>query len=194
MVISKGFVPQEKPIPHPDMSYVRMFNDNSVGWQFRGQYVFWTGHVTQANKKYKLLERIENRVARIEDKNGETVFHKIAAGTPFTVENLMGYWITFDSDAMWLDVKSSDGQYAALMVGGSTGKPGETTIDWTCRKCGKSIAPKVINIIQAAFNKFLSEANNWVQAFNDDPAMRSCVDCGAEHPLSYGTAQEEYQK
>ena len=191
MVTSKGFIPQDKPIPHPDMSFVRMFNDNSVGWQFRGQYVFWTGHVTQADKKHKLLERLDNRVARIEDKNGETVFHKIAADTPFTVENLMGYWITFDSDAMWLDVENSDGQYAALMVGGSADKPGSATVDWPCPRCGLPIAQKTLKIIPEAFNSFLSEANEWVQTFNDDSAMRICKACDTEHPLSYGTNPTE---
>lgn len=190
-MVNLGFIPLEKPIPSPDMSFVRLFNDESIGWQFRGQYAFWTGASADSSKKYKLLERLGNRVARIEHGDGSPVFHKIAAGVPFTIENLMGFWIAFDSDAMWLDVQAPDRQYAVLAAGGTAGKPGGAVVDWTCPKCGSGIARNEIDIPPLAFNKFLIQANAWVEKFNEDPQLRACGNCGGAHPPSYGISQGE---
>jgi hypothetical protein len=70
-----------------------------------------------------LLERIANRVAAIEHANGDPVFHKVAADRPFTIENLLGFWLALDSDAMWLDTPHPGGRYAVLAVGGTPAGP-----------------------------------------------------------------------
>jgi hypothetical protein len=180
-MVSLGFVAPDKPIPSPDMSFVRMFNDNSVGWQQRGQYAIWTG-ASAGETKYRLLERMGNRVARIEHEDGSVVFHKVAAGTAFTVENFTGFWLTFDSDAMWLDTPGPSGRFAVLAVGGAAGKPGHAVLDWTCPHCGTAINPRSLDIGPLGFSSFLRKASALAAEFNLDSQLRTCSHCNTVHP------------
>jgi len=183
-MVNLGYIPQERKIPAPDLSYMRLFEDGETGWQYRGQYAIWMGHSNDPAKKHTLLERIGNRVARIEDKQGKTVFHKIGNGMAFSIENLMGFWLSFDTDQLWLDVKDGDHAYAVLSVGGAAGKPGEAVVDWMCPKCGTSIAPASLKIEPLAFSSFLAKVNAWVEKFNTDQSMRICSGCGYAHPAT----------
>jgi len=188
-MVNLGFLPHEKPIPSPDMSFVRMFDDASIGWQYRGQYAIWMGASSEERSWYTLLERVGLKVAPIRYTDGSSVFHTISANTAFIVSNLMGFWIAFDSDAMWLDTPSADGQYAVLTIGGSLGKPGRAVVDWMCPKCGNAINPKSFDILPHALSDFLNQANDWADGFNKDKALRTCVDCGTVHPVVPGMEQ-----
>jgi hypothetical protein len=192
-VVSRGFVPADKPIPAPDMSFVRLFNDNSVGWQHRGQYAIWTGASAEGGPRYRLLERIGNRVVAIEHQDGSPVLHKIAAGVAFTVENLMGFWLALDSDAMWLDTACSTGRYAALAIGGAAGKPGQAVVDWTCPRCGTPIHPQTFDIPRLAFQSFLRQADATTATFDADLQLRACGGCGSVHPLAATLIPNEIQ-
>lgn len=192
-MVSRGFVPSDKPVPAPDMSFVRLFNDNSVGWQHRGQYAIWTGASAEGGPKYRLLERIGNRVVAIEHQDGGPVLHKIAAGVAFTIENLTGFWLAFDSDAMWLDTPSPTGRYAALAIGGAAGKPGRAVLDWTCPQCCTPIHPRSVEIPPLAFQSFLRQASTMTTEFDADPQLRTCGSCGAIHPLAATLIPNEIQ-
>jgi len=185
-MVNRGFIPPDKPVPSPDMSFVRMFNDNSVGWQHRGQYAIWTGASAKGGPTYRLLERIGKRVAVIEHKDGSPVFHKVSAGVAFTVENLMGFWLAFDSDAMWLDTPFPSGRYALLAIGGAAGKPGRAVLDWTCPHCGAPIHSRTFEIKPLAFNSFLRQADALAAEFDTNPQLRTCGACGAVHPPQGG--------
>jgi hypothetical protein len=189
-MVSLGYVPSERTIPSPDMSFVRLFGDLSIGWQLRGQYAFWNGASATERSKYRLLERIGNRVAPIAYPDGRPVFHQIKAGTPFIVLGLTGYWLTFDTDAMWLDTPGGEGQYAVLAVGGAAGKPGSAIIDWTCPGCGSSISRRTFEIAPLSFGRFLDQADAYVAEFNDDAKLRTC-ECGVAHPPAPGLVREE---
>jgi rubredoxin len=173
------------------MSFVRLFADLSVGWQLRGQYAFWNGASSDERLKYRLLERVKNRVAPIAYEDGRPVFHQISAGTPFVVLGLAGYWLTFDTDAMWLDTPAGEGQFAVLAVGGAAGKPGNADIDWTCPGCGSSISKRTFEIGPMSFGRFLDQADAYAAEFNNDPKLRTCDGCGTVHPPAPGLAREE---
>ena len=40
-MVNLGYIPQERKIPAPDLSYMRLFEDGETGWQYRGQYAIW---------------------------------------------------------------------------------------------------------------------------------------------------------
>ncbi|HSV83088.1 MAG TPA: hypothetical protein VLK85_28145 [Ramlibacter sp.] len=159
-----------------------MLDDNSVGWQHRGQYAIWTGASAEGTH-HCLLERIGNKVARIAHDDGRPVLHRIAAGVAFTIENFMGYWLTLDSDAMWLDTPGRSGRYALLAVGGAAGKPGGGVVDWTCPRCGSAIRPRALDIAPMGFKSFLSRAETLAAEFDAEPQLRTCGSCGALHPV-----------
>ena len=179
--MNRGYHPSGASVPAPDMSFVRLFGDASLGWQHRGQYAIWTGTSAQESR-YRLLERIGQKVACMELADGGPVFHKISRGTPFTVENLMAFWLTLDSDAMWLDTPSEAGRYALLAVGGSAGKPAGATVDWTCPSCGSAIGSRTLPIATAGFVDMLKVAEAAAAEFDADAQSRRCGECAAVHP------------
>jgi hypothetical protein len=170
------------------MSFVRLFGDHQTGWQMRGQYAIWTG--AGEASKYLLLERVGDRVAPITYGDARPVFHEIKAGTPFHVQGMAGYWLAFDSDAMWLDTPAPEGQYAVLAVGGSAGKPSRAIVDWTCTRCGAGIGPHAIEIGPQGFRRFLDEADRYASEVSRDPTLRTCRKCDAVHPPVPGLIRE----
>ncbi|MDX3893433.1 hypothetical protein [Pusillimonas sp.] len=195
-MVSKGFIQTDKPIPSPELSFVRMFNDSEAGWQQRGQYSIWAGESKEGGQRFRLLERFGNRVGAIEHADGRSVLHKVSAGTSFTIEGLLGFWLKFDCDAMWLDTPCPSGRYSLLAVGGTAGKPGQAVVDWVCPKCGESLHPQTIAIGSGprAFKRFLSEAEGVAAAFNSDADLRACGNCGSVHPETTTDARNEPER
>jgi rubredoxin len=192
-MVNLGFIPQKEPIPAPDMSFMRLFSDGAIGWQHRGQFAMWTGVSAAEGPKYRLLERIGNRVAEIERKDGSPVFHKIANGTPFMIENLTGFWLTVDSDAMWVDTPCPTGRYALIAIGGRAGKPSRATVDWTCPGCGTAIHAQSFDIAANGFPAFLRKAHAAANEFNANPQLRACPSCNAIHPAVNTSMPNEAQ-
>jgi hypothetical protein len=185
-MVSRGYVPSDTRIPSPDMSFVRLLEDGATGWQQRGQYAIWTGARALGEPRFRLLERVKGRVAVIEASTAGLVLHKVAAGVAFNIENLMGYWLSTDTDAMWLDLPNARGQYAILAIGGTADKPARAQVDCPCPKCGAALNPRSISIAPLKFNSLLEEADAWVAEFNADPQRRTCPNCGDVHPTTYG--------
>lgn len=192
-MVSLGFVQPDKTIPAPDMSYARLFSDDSIGWQHRGQFAIWTGGSNEGGPAYRLLERVGNRVAAIGHEDGRPVFHKIARGTPFTVEGLTDFWLSVDSDAMWLDTPRPGGRYAVLTIGGSGGKPSRAVLDWTCPSCGTGINAQRFEIAANGFPAFLRKAHAAATEFNANPQLRACPKCNAVHPVVNTSMPNEAQ-
>lgn len=193
-MVSRGFVPSSTRIPSPDMSFMRLLEDGSVGWQQRGQYAIWTGASAPGNPTFRLLELHKNKIVVIESEDGDPVMHKIASGVPFTIENVMGYWLSFDSDAMWLDLPNNQGQYAMLAVGGAEGKPAHAEVDCPCPNCGTRLSVESFAIPPLRFNLLLDYAEAWVAEFNSTPQRRTCPNCGCVHPLTYGLAHADVRR
>ncbi|WP_321794913.1 hypothetical protein [Caballeronia sp. J97] len=160
-----------------------MLDDTALGWIQRGQYAIWTGANDLGGAKYRLLERRGNRVIIISAVSGAPVMHRISSGTSFTVENLFGYWVSFDSDAIWLDIPRTRAQYAVLAVGGAEGKPAKAIVDCPCPKCGNSLNSQTFAIPPLGFKKLLDFADDWASNFNGSVRDRTCASCGFVHPI-----------
>lgn len=193
-MVSRGFVPSSARIPSPDMSFARLLGDGSIGWQQRGQYAIWTGANAPGKPKFRLLERHKNRIAVIASEDSDPVMHKVASGVAFTIENVMGYWLSFDCDAMWIDVPNDPEQYAILAVGGAEGKPAHAEVDCPCAQCGTQLSQRSFVIAPLRFNSFLDSAEAWVADFNSTPQHRTCPNCGSVHPLTYGLARADVRQ
>lgn len=182
-MVSLGRIPTGKPIPGPELSYLRLFQDNTIGWQSKGQYAIWTGASIAGGARYRLLERFGKRVGAIERADGSAVLHRIPAGTSFMVEGLMGYWLALAFDAIWLDTPCPEGRYALLAISGLAGNSKEEAVlDWVCPRCGESISPRTLEIRARAFDAFLKQAEVAAAGFDADLKERTCSHCEAVHP------------
>jgi hypothetical protein len=188
--VTLGYVPPQGRIPTPDMSFARIFAEHRSKWELRGQYAIWTGAREPGEARYRLLERVGRKVARVERPNGGAVMHRVPAGTEFMVENLAGYWLSLDVDSIWIETPSSGGQYCMLIIGGSTGKPDAANVGWVCPKCGSSLAFKAFQKPLRDFTTFLSGADKWVDEFNTKSEMRTCQECKTVHPQSQKLAHD----
>jgi hypothetical protein len=173
-------------IPAPELSFVRSMADTGGAWQLHGEYSIWSGARLKDEAPYCLHEWHDRRVLPIPLSKTRPVLHCIAAGTPFEVAHLFGFWIVADVDTVWVDAASGEGQRCGLILGGAKGKPGDAACFWVCPRCGGLMARQSFAVPHQRFERFLDFAETQVRAFNADAALRACAECGAAHPPSYG--------
>jgi len=172
-------------IPSPLLSFARAMGDTDGKWQLRGEYAIWAGS-RKEDEPYLLHEWRDKRVVPIRRSSARPVMHRILGGVPFEVAHLFGFWITVDVDTVWIDAGEDAKRCAALIVGGTKGKPAKAECGWVCPKCGEIFNRAVFAIPHQHFERFLDFADERVRAFNADAALRKCPQCNAIHPPSYG--------
>jgi hypothetical protein len=173
-------------IPAPELSFVRSMADTDGKWVLHGDYSIWSSAQKPDGPPYRLHEWREDGVVPIPPATSHPILHRIAAGTPFEVAHLFGYWIAVDVDTVWIDAAGDGGQHYALIVGGTQGKPGEASCLWVCPKCATLFARESFAIPRQRLERFLDFAQTRLRAFNADPQRRTCPRCAAVHPASYG--------
>jgi hypothetical protein len=173
-------------LPGPVLSFVRSMAETDGRWELRGDYAIWCGRRTAADDAWLLHEARDGGVLPVRRDGARPLLHRINAGTAFEVAHLFGFWITTDVDTVWVDAAGQDGQYAALMVGGSKDKPSQASCAWVCPKCAALFASASFAIPRQRFERFIAFAQDRVREFNADPARRTCPSCGNVHPVSYG--------
>lgn len=165
--------------------------DTPSRWERHGDYSIWCGGSASGSAVYVLNEWRDNRVLAVPRRDAHPVMHRIAAGTPFEVERLFGFWMSLDVDSVWIDTSVSGRQRCALVVGGTKGKPADAACLWICPKCGTPLARSSFAIERQRFERFLGFAQDRVRMFNADERVRRCPSCAAVHPPSYGFYMEE---
>jgi len=178
--------PAETAVPPVELSFIRSMRDTDGKWVLHGEYSIWSGGQRPDGPPYLLHEWREDGVLPIPRAETHPVMHRIAAGTPFEVAHLFGFWIAVDVDTVWIDALSDGGHHYALIVGGTLGKPGQAACLWVCPKCAAPIARAEFAVPRQRFERFLDFAQERVRAFNADPRLRTCERCGTVHPPSYG--------
>jgi hypothetical protein len=181
--------PDPPAIPSVELSFVRSMLDTDGKWVLHGEYSIWSGGQKPGEPAYLLLERHETGVLPIPHAETHPIMHRIAAGTPFAVMHLFGFWVAIDVDTVWLDALGEAGHHYALMVGGAQGKPGQAACLFVCPKCAASFARAEFAVPRQRFERFLDFAEARVRAFNADMTLRACPSCGTVHPPSYGFDQ-----
>jgi len=173
-------------LPAPVLSFVRSMAETAGKWELHGDYSIWSGGRSAGTSPYLLHELCDKGVVPIRRPTTRPVMHRIPAGTAFEVMPLFGFWISVDVDTVWLDAANPEGQYCALMVGGTKGKPAEASCAWVCPKCAALFARDSFAIPRQRFERFLEFAQTRVREFNVDAKLRTCPKCSAVHPPSYG--------
>ncbi len=170
----------------PDLSYLFEFNtapENRGKWSRSHDYFVWTELRALTDPPLTVWKQIPEGVVRIPD--SETVMQIVDGGTPHHIEHLFGYWRICDADIITVRSVQAEGVYYALILGGCSGTYFSDSIQWICPKCGHLLAKFDIESGRARWNAFWDEEAKCVAAFNEDPALRTCDECGAEHPLAY---------
>jgi hypothetical protein len=178
-------------IPAPELSFFQSMGETSRRWERHGDYSIWCGAPALGSAVYVFNEWRDHRVLTVPRRNAHSVMHRIAAGTPFEVEHLFGFWMILDVDSVWIDTSVFGGQRCALVVGGTKGKPAEAACLWICPKCGAPFARASFAIPRQRLERFLAFAQERVRIFNADERVRTCPSCAAVHPPSYGYYTED---
>jgi hypothetical protein len=173
-------------VPAPELSFVRSMADTGGQWLLHGEYSIWSGTQEPGAAPYRLHQWHEGGVLPIPPAASRPIMHRIPAGTPFQVAHLFGFWIVVDVDTVWIDAPGADGHHHALIVGGTLGKPGEALCLWVCPKCAAQFSSTPFSVPRQRFERYLEFADGRVRAFNADARLRTCPQCGAVHPPSYG--------
>jgi len=126
--------------------------------------------------------------------------HVIYSGTPHHTRGTFGYWHINDVDEIYFRMPDAANQEITVCILMRVPKPGERDMfAWYCQQCSTLLHCFVYPSgdkgegIQGIWN---AEALA-VTEFNSDPRFRTCINCGAAHPLGYrfyaplNTADEE---
>jgi hypothetical protein len=84
-----------------------------------------------------------------------------------------------------LSAKRDETTYYMLVVGGLTDGLREATCLFVCPKCAARFGEEEF-AFRGDYEGFISFALTRVRAFNADPALRACTNCGHVHPAIYG--------
>jgi hypothetical protein len=178
------------PIPEPILRYQVPFADvlgnaepGCEPWHAYGQHQLWIGRYPAAAPPLYVQELHPEGLLEYETRG--FLLHRVAAGTPYRVTHLMGYWHISDADLLWFQIPRTEMTYYLALAGGRTNLPGNHVIAWYCGECAHEIYRQDLARVGHT-GRFLSQvATPMVTAFNAEAARRRCSACGWEHPPAY---------
>jgi len=177
-------------IPEPILRYEVPFAD-ALGnaepgcepWRAYGQHQLWIGRYPAGAPPLYVQELLP--AGLLEYETTEFLLHRVAAGTPYRVTHLMGFWHVADADLLWFQIPRTALTYYIALAGGRKNLPGNHRIVWYCGECAHEIYGETFEGVGDT-GEFLSEiATSVVATFNADAARRRCPACGWEHPPAY---------
>jgi hypothetical protein len=175
----------------PLMHYVQRMGDADSRWEEIGDYAIWTGNRKPDQLPLQLLELHDRSVIPIPWEQSAPILHRIPAGTPYHVRHLFGFWITVDTDTVWLQARYGEppfgpAVYYSLMLGGARTRPLQASCSWYCPSCGTPLHGVGYAMHPHGLAGFLRAAQEVVCEFNGSRDRRTCRECGDVHPPGYG--------
>lgn len=122
----------------------------------------------------------------VQVKRTPLVAHTTLAGTPHHTEFVYGYWHINDMDEISIDVPSADDRpgYVILIQGRPKGNEADR-IAWYCEQCTELVHMSELVTGNLGFQDFWSWERSAVRAYNADPKLRTCWNCGHINRLGY---------
>lgn len=154
-------------------------------WREVSRYHCWVQRYPVEAPPLSVLRARDEGVFRLPIRNRSIQF--LAAGQPFHIEHLFGYWRVSDADVLYLRISHEDVFYYVLLVGGTTAPHDEDTVLWICPKCASRLSVETFPTRKKGWDAFWDAEIETVRRFNDDRGLRLCAKCGHVHPpVAYG--------
>jgi hypothetical protein len=150
-------------------------------WQEASRYHIWTKKYPLDAPALSLLERHTQGVARVPEQS--RVMHRVAAGTPYHIEHLFGFWHTTANDTVFLRTEIDGSVIYTLIV--ATTKIGIEKMEWYCPKCDHRAHGAEFQGRRYGLRAFWKHTTEEARAFNASAAT-ACANCGHVHPSAYG--------
>jgi hypothetical protein len=111
----------------------------------------------------------------------------VYGGTPHHTRGLFGYWHINDVDEVYITIGgASPEDEATRLIFMRQPRSGERDMfAWYCEQCVTLLYCSVYPTGDLGFQGFWRAEDEAVRTFNSDPKLRTCPNCGAEHPLGY---------
>lgn len=122
------------------------------------------------------------------DDRSQPGMHIAFAGTPHRPPHGFGYWHINDVDEIYLWVPGPDDLTTFVVLERDRGPTDCDQFAWYCHNCLNllhSIVYESGNYPELGFPGWVEAEGKAVQKFNADVMLRTCTECGAEHPLAY---------
>jgi hypothetical protein len=155
----------------------------SEPWRSVGQHEVWVGRYPAAHPPLHVQEMHQRRC--VEFAKPGYCMHRVAAGTPYRVSHLFGFWHVSDADLNWLQFERSGLTFYVALAGGSTGLPGDQAIAWYCARCGEQINRQEFGRAGRAGRFLARGCQPAIEVFNATTDKRRCRACHWEHPPAY---------
>lgn len=153
-------------------------------WKQAGHYWIWTRSFEAGHPELLLLQRIDGRV--VTSPATPYSLHNVAAGTPYRIAGLFGFWRTSQGDTVFLKTTGESAVSYSLLINSASAAYRNDRVGWFCPHCGQTIHEAVIATRRLGLVAFWQEAGRLAEAFNADPVLRTCPGCSTQHPPAYG--------
>ena len=113
--------------------------------------------------------------------------HVTTGGTPHRVPHSFGFWHVNDMDELYLPLPRLPGQefgHFLVIMQTPTGSEGES-FAWYCRDCLTMLYEHHYDTGQHGLTGFWKAEDIAIHAYNSDPKLRTCPECGLVNPLAY---------
>lgn len=112
------------------------------------------------------------------------------AGTPHHVPRGYGYWHVNPADEIYVwSAAATPNDFMNFVIVERERRPGEQDkIAWYCPNCTSLVHEQTVTAGEnpkLSWASFVAAEKDAVREFNHDPRLRTCGECGAEHPPAY---------
>jgi len=113
-------------------------------------------------------------------------FHVLASGVPHRVPHSFGYWHINDMEELFLKFAGAPGQdgYSLVIMRRPTGREGESFASY-CESCFTLMYERRVATGRFGLGEFWRAERETVAAYNADPKLRTCPECGHLNPIGY---------
>lgn len=163
------------PLRRPEAAFGR--------WAAAGDHHIWHARFAPDHPPLEVWEWHNAGILRLPVT--DHALNMIAAGTPYHIEHLFGFWRISAADTNWVRSVQQDGVYHVMLVGGLNGASVAEQTLWFCPGCGSEL-------LRHRLARGGDPDGYWraqlelVRAFNADAARRTCKKCMTVHPTVYG--------
>ena len=173
-------------VPDPILHYRFALDnpDTPIGtWAACGDHHIWHARFAPDHPPLETWEMHKAGIVRLPLK--DHTLNMIPAGTPYHIEHLFGFWRVSAADTIWLRSMQTDAAYHVMLIGGVNGPNVAEETVWYCPGCGRDMVRHKHDRGGAPEAYWKTQLGH-VRTFNGDVLARTCMSCGAVHPVVYG--------
>ncbi len=104
---------------------------------------------------------------------------------PHHTEHVYGFWHINDQQEMSINMKLEGGRRLIVLIEGFPEAGRKDRFAWYCLKCLNPLFMTEVETHKVGLPGYYAKQDDAFDLFNNDTSLRTCRECGTEHPTAY---------